>query len=142
MPASSIRATPVRPRSSRCSSVATKGSYGPCHVPVALAALLASLWAGWAVRDRLAGIAIAAIASLVLLPVTWYHYPTALIPFAVAAVVRARGSAAAQRTGALIAAAAVVATLSIAWIPGMWLAVGLGLAGVIASGRTSDNRSA
>ncbi len=68
------------------------------HVPVALAALLASLWAGWAVRDRLAGIAIAAIASLVLLPVTWYHYPTALIPFAIAAVVRARGSAAAQRT--------------------------------------------
>ena len=112
------------------------------HVPVALAALLASLWAGWAVRDRLAGIAIAAIASLVLLPVTWYHYPTALIPFAVAAVVRARGSAAAQRTTALIAAAAVVATLSIAWIPGMWLAVGLGLAGVVSSGRTSDSPSA
>ena len=57
--------------------------------------LVASLWAGWAVKDRLSGIAVAAIASLVLLPVTWYHYPTALIPFAIAAVVRARGSAAA-----------------------------------------------
>ena len=62
------------------------------HLPVALAAVLASLWAGWAVRDRLTGIAIAGIASLVLLPVTWYHYPTALIPFAIAAIVRARGT--------------------------------------------------
>jgi hypothetical protein len=103
------------------------------HLPVALAAVLASLWAGWAVRDRLLGIAIAGIVSLVLLPVTWYHYPTALIPFAIAAIVRARRSSAAPRTTALIAAAAVVATLSIAWVPGLWLAVALGLAGVAAS---------
>jgi hypothetical protein len=78
----------------------------------------------------------------VLLPVTWYHYPTALIPFAIAAVVRAHGTAAAQRTTALIAAAAVVATLSIAWIPGVWLAVGLGLAGVVSSAGSSHSRSA
>ncbi len=44
------------------------------HLPVAVAAVLASLWAGWAVRDRLSGIAVAGVASLVLLPVTWYHY--------------------------------------------------------------------
>jgi hypothetical protein len=112
------------------------------HLPIALAAVVASLWAGWAVKDRLSGIAIAGIASLVLLPVTWYHYPTALIPFAVAAVVRAQGTAAAQRTTALIATAAVVATLSIAWIPGVWLAVGLGLAGVFSSASTSERRSA
>lgn len=110
------------------------------HLPVALAAVLASLWAGWAVRDRLLGIAVAGMASLVLLPVTWYHYPTALIPFAIAAVVRARGTAAAQRTTALIAAAALVATLSIAWIPGLWLAIGLGLAGVAASASTGEQR--
>ena len=110
------------------------------HLPVALAAVLASLVAGWAVRDRLTGIAIAAIASLVILPVTWYHYPTALIPFAVAAVVRARGTPAASRTSALIAAAAVVATLSIAWVPALWLAVGLGLAGVASSDSTREAR--
>jgi hypothetical protein len=103
------------------------------HLPVALAAVLASLGAGWAVRDRLLGIAIAGISSLVLLPVTWYHYPTALIPFAIAAILRSRGSSAAPRTNALIAAAAVVATLSIAWVPGLWLAVALGLAGVATS---------
>lgn len=103
------------------------------HLPVAFAAVLASLWAGWGVRDRLTGIAIAGIASLVLLPVTWYHYPTALIPFAIAAIVRARGTSVAPRTTALIAAAGVVATLSIAWVPGLWLAVALGLAGVAAS---------
>ncbi len=104
------------------------------HLPIAVGAVGASLLAGWAVRDRLTGIAIAAIASLVILPVTWYHYPSALIPFGVAAVVRARGTAGAFRTTALIAAAAVVATLSIAWLPALWLAVGLGLAGVAASG--------
>lgn len=103
------------------------------HLPVALAAVAASLWAGWAVRDRLAGIAIAAIASLVVLPVTWYHYPTVLIPFAVAAAARARGTPAAPRTTALIAAAAVVATLSIGWVPALWLAVALGLAAVALS---------
>ena len=111
------------------------------HLPVALAAVVASLWAGWAVRDRLSGIAVASVASLVILPVTWYHYPAALIPFAIAAVVRARGTATAQRTTALIAAAALVATLSIAWIPGLWLAVGLGLAGVVWSGGAGDSRS-
>lgn len=103
------------------------------HLPVALAAVAASLWAGWAVRDSLTGIAVAGIASLVVLPVTWYHYPAALIPFAVAAIVRSRGTASAGRTVALIAAAAVVGTLSIAWVPAVWLAVGLGLAGVVQS---------
>lgn len=111
------------------------------HVPVALAAIAASLLAGWAVKDRLSGIAVAGIASLVLLPVTWYHYPTALIPFAIAAIVRARRTAAAQRTTALIAAATIVATLSIAWVPGLWLAIGLGLAGVLASAGTNGSRT-
>jgi hypothetical protein len=103
------------------------------HLPVALAAVAASLWAGWAVRDRLTGIAIAGVASLVVLPVTWYHYPSALIPFAVAAAVRAHGTPGAARTTVLIAAAVVVATLSIAWVPALWLAMGLGLAAVAAS---------
>jgi Glycosyltransferase family 87 len=108
------------------------------HLPIALAAVAASLLAGFAIRDRLTGIAIAGIASLVILPVTWYHYPAALIPFAVAAVVRARGTVAARRTTTLIVAAAVIATLSIAWVPGLWLAVGFGLAGVVASGGASE----
>ena len=32
------------------------------------------------------GLTIAAVASLVILPITWYHYPVALMPFAIAAV--------------------------------------------------------
>lgn len=112
------------------------------HLPVALGAVAVSLFAGWAIRDRLTGIAIAAIASLVILPVTWYHYPTALIPFAVAAAVRAGGTPAASRTTALVSAAAVVATLSIAWTPALWVAVGLGLAGVAASAESRGVRPA
>ena len=41
------------------------------------------------VRDRLLGLTIAAVASLVILPITWYHYPVVLMPFGIAAVARA-----------------------------------------------------
>lgn len=103
------------------------------HLPVALAALVVSFWAGLAIRDRLTSIAIAAVASLVLLPITWYHYPAALIPFAVAAVLRSPPGQIARRVMLLVAASAVAATLSIAWLPGLWIAIGLGLAAVAVS---------
>jgi hypothetical protein len=118
----------------------SEGLVRTLHLPIAIGAVAASFLAGWAIRDRLTGIAIAAIASLVILPVTWYHYPSALIPFAVAAVVRARGTASSLRTTTLIAGGAVVATLSIAWLPAMWLAVGLGLAGITASAGVANRR--
>ena len=103
------------------------------HLAVAAAALLATLGGALAIRDSLTSLAVAAVASLVVLPVTWYHYPVALIPFAVAAVARSRGTAAAAPTLRLVAAALVVATLAIAWLPALWIAVGLGLAAVARS---------
>ncbi|HET9456918.1 MAG TPA: glycosyltransferase 87 family protein, partial [Candidatus Limnocylindrales bacterium] len=45
------------------------------HLAVAAAALLATLGAALAIRDSLTSLAVAAVASLVVLPVTWYHYP-------------------------------------------------------------------
>ena len=44
-------------------------------------------------RDVVESFAIAAVASLVTLPVTWYHYPAALMPVAIAAILRARDAA-------------------------------------------------
>jgi hypothetical protein len=103
------------------------------HLPVAVGALVATIVAAVAIRDSLTSLAAGAVASLVVLPVTWYHYPVALIPFAVAAVARSRGTTAASPTARLIVAATIVATLSIAWLPGLWIAVGLGLAAVLVS---------
>lgn len=103
------------------------------HIVVAGAALVATLGAALTIRDSLTSLAVAAVASLVVLPVTWYHYPVALIPFAVAAVARSRGTAAATPTLGLVAAALIVATLAIAWLPVLWIALGLGLAAVARS---------
>jgi hypothetical protein len=95
------------------------------QVPVAITAVVATLAAGLLVRDRLLGLAIAAAASLVILPVTWYHYPVALMPFGIAAIARAGRQPADRWTVPLVVAAVVVASLSIAWVPGVWVAVGL-----------------
>ena len=105
------------------------------QIPIAIGAVVASLTAGAVLRDRLLGLTIAAVASLLILPITWYHYPSALMPFAVAAIARSAGSPAASRVVVLVAAAAAVASLSIAWVPGVWVAVALLVAAVVAVGR-------
>ncbi|MFN8629632.1 MAG: glycosyltransferase family 87 protein [Chloroflexota bacterium] len=95
---------------------------------VALAALGVTALAALRVRDPLASLAIAIAASLVVLPVTWYHYPVALIPVGIA-LVAARPAARAR-----VAVAAVVADLAIAFIPLLWAAVGL----VLVAARPGD----
>ena len=86
--------------------------------------------AAWSRRDTLESLAWAAAASLVVLPVTWFHYPAAMIPFAVAAVLRARGSAVATQVSGLVAGALVVSVVAIAVLPLIWVAVGLVIAAV------------
>lgn len=102
---------------------------------MSLGALAVTAWAARARRDPVESLGWAAAASLVTLPVTWFHYPAALIPFAVAAVARASSGepAARRRTFVLTAAAAVVAMAAIAVTPLLWVSVGLVLAGVRAS---------
>ena len=70
------------------------------------------------VRDPLASIAIAITASLVVLPVTWYDYPVALIPV---------GSPSWRWAGASsgVAIAAIVADLAIGFAPLLWVGVGV-----------------
>jgi hypothetical protein len=103
------------------------------HIPVALAALAATLAAAWLIRDPLTSIAVAAVASLVVLPITWYHYPAALIPFTIAAVARSSGTTSGARTGYLLLAAGATATVAVASLPLLHVAIGLGVAGVAAS---------
>jgi hypothetical protein len=105
------------------------------QIPIAIGAVVAALAAGALVRDQLLGMTIAAVASLVILPITWYHYPSALMPFAIAAVARATTKPSASRTGLLVAIALAVASLSIAWVPGIWVAVAILLVAVAGSQR-------
>jgi hypothetical protein len=92
---------------------------------VAAAALAATAVAAWLVKSTTLSLAIAAAASLVVSPITWFHYPVALLPFAAAAWVQARGTARAGRTAGLLIAALVVAALSISEPVAVWLAVAL-----------------
>jgi hypothetical protein len=103
------------------------------QIPVTLLALAVTVVVAWSRRDPAESLAWAAAASLVILPVTWFHYPAAMIPFALVALLRARGAAAATSVAVLIVAATFVSIVAIAVLPLIWLAVGL----VIAAVRTS-----
>ena len=92
------------------------------QVAVTLAAVAATAGAARLRRDPLESLSWAATASLVTLPVTWFHYPVALIPFAVAAWLRAAGTVA-PRVLAWLLAAGVIAAVSIAFPVTIWLAV-------------------
>ena len=107
------------------------------QIPVTLLALAATACAAWWLEDVVASLAWGATASLVILPVTWYHYPSALLPFALVALLRARGTAAARTTTALLVVAGVVAAIAIAWLPLLWVAIGLVLGAVHVSGRVA-----
>jgi hypothetical protein len=94
----------------------------PAVTAVALAATAA---AAWLVKSPTLSLAAASAASLVVSPITWFHYPVALLPFAAAAWVQGRGTARAGWTAGLLIAALVVAALSISEPVAVWLAVGL-----------------
>jgi hypothetical protein len=95
---------------------------------VTLVALAVTAATAWFLRPATLSLAAAAAVSLVVLPITWFHYPVAMLPFAAAAWLGARESARAGRTAALLIAALVVAALSISEPVAVWLAVALVLA--------------
>jgi hypothetical protein len=105
------------------------------QIGVTIAALAITATAARPGGDPAERLAWAAVASLVILPVTWFHYPSALIPFGLVALLRARDREplTRRRVTALFAAALVVGVVAIAALPLLWLAVAL----VIGAVRTS-----
>ena len=94
------------------------------HLGVAAVALIVTIWAAWRSGDVLEAFAWATAASLCTLPVTWYHYPSAMIPVAIAAWLRA-DQRSVGRVRWTIVAAMVVAAVAIAALALLWVAVGL-----------------
>lgn len=111
------------------------------HLVVGAAAVLVTMWAAWRRSDPVESFAWAAGASLATLPVTWYHYPSAMIPVAVAAMLRESGENA-RRVAVLVTGAAAVAALALVWLPLTWVAIGFVIAAARASGRASAQPSA
>jgi hypothetical protein len=102
------------------------------HLVVAVLVLVISGAMAWRRKDPVESLAWAAAVSLATLPVTWYHYPSAMIPFGIAAALRAP-SAARRTTTSLLVAAALAAVAALSFLPLLWIAVGL----VIAAARAS-----
>ncbi len=102
---------------------------GPLQVAVLAVALVVSIVAALRVDDPLESLAWAAVASFVVLPVTWFHHFAGLIPFGVAAVGRgmALGAATMQRLIALVVASFAVGIFAFGQPP-TWLLVPLFLA--------------
>lgn len=107
------------------------------HLAVGIAAVLVTVGAAWRRRDPLESFGWAAAASLATLPVTWYHYPSALIPVALAALLRAPAERR-DRVRILVLAAGVTATVALIALPLLWLAVALVLAAATTSKVPSD----
>jgi hypothetical protein len=101
---------------------AEQGTLQAAQAVVTLSVLVVTVLAASRVRDPVASVAIASAASLMTLPVTWYHNPTALIPLAILLVL----SSSAAR--ARVALAVIVVDVAIAFLPLLWLAVGVLLA--------------
>jgi Glycosyltransferase family 87 len=114
---------------------ADSGTARVLHLPVVALAVLAIVIAAWRVGDPVLSLAIAATASLFLLPISWIHYPAALLPFGAAAVLRARELPPAPRRAVQRSAGAALgaAALSIVWMPSLWIAIAFLLLAVRAS---------
>jgi hypothetical protein len=94
------------------------------HIGVAVVALAVTVWAGWRRADAVESFGWATAASLATLPVTWYHYPSALLPVGIAAWLRV-GSAERRRVTACLVAAEIVAAVALVVLPLLWVAIGL-----------------
>jgi Glycosyltransferase family 87 len=104
------------------------------HLPVAVGAIAVTGWAAIARRDTIESLAWAAAASLFILPVTWYHYPAALLPFGIAAMLRAWGAPVATWVALALGGAIVLAAAGLVWPPFLWVAVALVVAAAWRSG--------
>lgn len=108
------------------------------HLVVGVIAIGLTIVAAWRRADPLESFAWAAVASLSTLPVTWYHYPSALIPIALAAVLRGDAAGSGRATRRLVLGAGVVAAIAISVPPLIWVAAGLVIMATRLSGRLSE----
>jgi hypothetical protein len=98
------------------------GAVGPLQVCVLVAALVVTVVSAIRVDDPLESLAWAALASFIVLPVTWFHHFAALIPFGIAAVARSWSLDARTRRRVLMLIAASFAIGFIGFgMPPTWL---------------------
>jgi hypothetical protein len=98
---------------------------------IALAAILLTVAVAWRIRSVASSLAGAAILSLLLSPITWFHYPVALLPFAAWAWVVVRHGNGRLIVAGLLAGGIVLSGAAIAAPLVVWFAVALVLLAVL-----------
>ena len=100
--------------------------------------LAVTVLAAWRVPDRVTSFALVSAASLAALPVTWYHYPAAMLPVAIALAVRSPASRP-WLVGALVLVDLAIAVPAAAWLAvlAVVVAAGQGRAGLFANASVS-----
>ena len=98
------------------------------QVVVTLTAAVVTVLAAWRVRDPIASLAFAFTASLVVLPVTWYHYPVALIPIGLALAITR------PATRPWVAVAIILAAVALTFGPMLWVAIAVLIVAALRSG--------
>jgi hypothetical protein len=109
------------------------------QIAVTLAAVGGTVAAAWWCPDTLESFAWATVASLVILPVTWFHYPVALLPIALVAWLRS-GPGQRRRVGAALIGAMVIGAVAVPLPVFVWPAVGLVLLAARASSPPAEMR--
>ncbi len=99
------------------------------QVAIVAGVIAVTAFAALRVSDPVLSVALATAATLVTLPVTWYHYPVALLPVGAALAI----SDSATRRRLLLAV--VLADVAILWLPLVWVAVGVVLIAAASSAR-------
>jgi hypothetical protein len=89
-------------------------------------AVVGTAYAAWTRDDPVESFAWAAVASLVVLPVTWIHYPVVLVPVALAAWFRSDPAVHRAMAGLLVGAL-VIAVVAVGFPVLVWVAVALTL---------------
>jgi hypothetical protein len=109
------------------------------QVAVTGVALAVTALAALRLRDPVESLAWALAASLVILPVTWVHYPVALIPPALAALDRRDRAARPRRVTGLLGGALLAGVAALAVPVAIWLGAACVLAATRASRPAGDS---
>jgi len=95
------------------------------QVAILFIVLAVTVLAAWRVPERLTSFALVSAASLATLPVTWYHYPAAMLPVAIAVAVRSPASRPWLVVAVLVVDLAIAAPM-LAWLAVLIIVVAAG----------------
>ncbi len=111
----------------------------PIATLTSIGALCLTAWAAQPRRDVIESLAWACIGSLVVLPVTWYHYLSLLIPFGIATYARSRSTEKPVPVYVLLICGVLVTDVSFIFPVGGWVGASIIMIAIHRSARMAES---